>query len=810
MVDLKPESNPTPESPETPKKLVLGEIKNEVPAEEAKITDSPRKRWKIFAMIGGIVALVIGISVATNWDYISKNFRGFTLIELETKPKPKQEALNLPPGTIVYDAYQAEDGSVYLKVPYWNCKAGEEPDKNKPGKAGSPGKCKSFSVNYSDHDYSIYLQPGQYWDCPAGFEKEGPGECSKHPKKGEGGASLIEGVIVGTTKAPVEAGAEGDCPEGTIKLPKANLQYICMPIDDGEPTAAEDPNSAEADDKSEAKPGSGKSKACASLEATLKSYENALSPANSKGKRPIEIEMLEFLFTKVLQEGLENDCNVDEDYRNAAKCSNEESFDKKTEACKSAPGFTNVHGNNGEYDCSELGAAIKLIDQKLAKHDLSKIEEAALKNLKANLSKGKTSCPAKSSAAGTDGGAKQDPAAAEEESCPAGTFYDDVKKACMSNLVLACPSLDAKIKTYEDALLPANTKNKNAIEIEILEFLLTKAVQEAQENDCSIDSDYKDAEKCNNQESFDKKTEACKSAPGYEKIGDNQDEYDCDEIESAMAAIDLKLVEDDLNNIEKAALASLKLNLVTGKNTSCKASDNGGGSNGGGGGGSSKSGGGGGGSAKSTNKTFEIKNVQVKPEEFNPFTENVKVYFFISHDAYVALQVLDGKEVIHTVKEEKMNAGDRSFSWDGKKDQGGFASEKKYTFKIIAKKANNKANKIEEETDVTVKYFDASVDLPEDPSFEGDSGTVKFSSTNGSGSGTGSGSGAASGNGAGSGSNGAANYAQSHASASPLAQKIYAEGKGKTKTSETGPADYAYLLLIVLSVSAVLYRKPSN
>lgn len=829
MVDLQdgslePEKKPETASDDASKKLVFGDEHNAVGNDSIKIEDSPKKRWKIFAIIGGFVALMIGISIAMNWQSISQNFTGSFMGPVT------QEPLNLPEGTVVYDAYQAADGTVYLKVPWWDCQAGEEPDYSKPGQKGVAGTCKDMSLSTSDHDYTIYSQPRQYWDCPAGFEIDGStaGGCYKkaqinlNPNAALDQSAILgaqEGLVKDTDlvpdlKCPIGSTPQGgvcipvvddgaavkaidDCPDGTKKLMLATGKFKCVTVDAGA-----------------SKPGGGKTNSCISLEAKIKTYEEALLPKNTKGKRSIEIEMLEFLLTKVVQEGLADDCDVDIVYRNAGKCSDQESFDSKTHACKSAPGYTKV-GDKNQYDCDELSSAMKAINEKLANDKLSHVEEVGLKTLKAGLLKGGEFCKNSGTKTGTDGGkapATGEPAAgAETTTCPADQHYDETKKACISNTNLACTALDTKIKGYKEALLDANTKDKSAVQIEVLEFLFTKAVQSALDEKCAVNEDYQDAEKCTEKESFDKKAGACKSAPGYTKVGNNLDEYDCTELESAITAIDLQLLSDDLNNMEKSALTSLKLDLVNGK-AYCKTQNgnNGGGSNGGnnGGGGSSGGGGGGGGSA-SNSKTFEIKNVKVQPEEFNPFAENTTIYFFITHDAYVSLQVLDGDKVIQTTKEEKMNAGDRNISWDGKKSQGGFVPENDYTLKIVAKKASNKSNKVEEEADVTVKYFDSNLDLPKDPSFEGDSGTVIFTGTgSGSGSGTGSGSNGISNGSSNFGNSGSgAGTSQAHGTSGPLAQKIYGEGKGKNTTSKTGPETVAYLLLLVISVG-VVFLKP--
>jgi hypothetical protein len=366
--------------------------------------------------------------------------------------------------------------------------------------------------------------------------------------------------------------------------------------------------------------------------------------------------------------------------------------------------------------------------------------------------------------------------------------------AIAENSSQVCTDVESRVSKYKTALLQENTQNKSAIEVELLEYLFTKAVQSGLSKSCNISDDYKNAAKCTAKESFDKKTGACKSAPGYKKAGNNSDEFDCTELESAIAAIDVKLLESATTTEEKSYLSNLKLDLATGK-TFCANKPS---TSGGGGSSSSSSGGGGGGTPKSSStvKDFEIRNVVVNHDEFNPFQERSVVYFFITYDAYVSMQVLDGNQLVQTIKEVKMNAGDRSLSWDGKRSQSGFVPEGDYTLRIIAKKATNKANQIEEDVTVTVKYFDPNTDLPVDPTFEGESGAVVFT-------GTGSGSGSGTSNGSGSGVGSSAG----HGTSGPLAQNIYGQSNGKAQTSETGPETALYLLLILAS-SAVVFVRP--
>jgi hypothetical protein len=68
MVDLNTEG-------QEPKKLVFESPKAEQDA-AVKIADSPHKRWKTFGIIGGVLTLVIAISIASNWGAISQNFTG--------------------------------------------------------------------------------------------------------------------------------------------------------------------------------------------------------------------------------------------------------------------------------------------------------------------------------------------------------------------------------------------------------------------------------------------------------------------------------------------------------------------------------------------------------------------------------------------------------------------------------------------------------------------------------------------------------------------------------------------------------------
>ncbi len=83
-----------------------------------------------------------------------------------------------------------------------------------------------------------------------------------------------------------------------------------------------------------------------------------------------------------------------------------------------------------------------------------------------------------------------------------------------------------------------------------------------------------------------------------------------------------------------------------------------------------------------------ISNVEARPSPFSPavspgVNDEVTIYYTLSEDSFVTIELFDGNNLIRTLLENELQSqGENQVVWDGKTESGNYVSDNAYTFVI--------------------------------------------------------------------------------------------------------------------------------